>query len=119
MPDGPILFCIMCIGPPSSPGGMSVRFTEERQEFIIQWSRETVASLVNIDGYNVQVDGPNNLCGDPNTTHFVTTEQYVCSNWSSSSFGQTYTFMVSAVNCGNQLGSSSQPVTVTLQGIFC
>ena len=110
----------MCAGPPSSPGGISVRFSEdpERREFFIQWSRETVASLVGIDGYNVQVDGPDDLCGDPNTLQFVTTEQYVCSNWSSSSFGQTYTFTISAVNCGNQVGSNNQPISVTIPGMM-
>ena len=108
----------MCAGPPSSPGGISVGFSEdpERREFIIQWSRETVASLVTIDGYNIQVDGLDDLCGDPNTLQFVTTEQYVCSNWSSSSFGQIYTFTVSAINCGIQVGSNSQLIRVTIPG---
>ena len=55
------------------------------------------------------------MCEDPNLDPDA--EMYSC-EWSTAAISQTYTLHVAAVNCGDQVGPDSIPVTVSLQGIY-
>ena len=71
-----------------------------------------------VDTYFVNISGPNDLCGNVNTLQRVTERSYICSGWTMST-GQTYTFTVETAKCGGALiGPASDPVTVSLHGIY-
>ena len=99
------------------PGTPSVSFPIPREQFTITWDEPTLYMNETIDGYFVNISGPNDLCGNDssNTPQMVTERIYTCTIQTTPQQG-TYTFTVAAVNCGGNLrGPESEPVR--LQGI--
>ena len=103
--------------PPAAPGTLSVTFPIPGQQFTVTWDEPPLSMGGTVDTYFVNVSGPNDLCGSTNTLQRVTERSYECSRWSPA--GQRYTFTVAGATCGGDLrGPESEPVTVTLQGMY-
>ena len=99
------------------PGTPTVSFPIPREQFTISWDEPTLYMNETIDGYFVNISGPNDLCGNDsnNTPQMVTERSYTCTIQTTPQQG-AYTFTVAAVNCGGNLrGPESEPVR--LQGI--
>ena len=99
---------------------MSVNFGDiMMRQFTIGWNSGPDISCDPTEQYAVDISGPDDFCNPSRGLEFVDASimEYQCSNWPQSSLGQTYTFQVAAVNCGNQMGVFSDSVSVDFQGI--
>ena len=99
--------------PPSAP--TNVNFTmdgsDPQRAFVVQWSGTTVGNGADIGGYNVDISGPDDGCGERGVAQFTAVEQYRCPMPSVSGM---YTFSVSAV-CGTLEGTAVE-ADITLRG---
>ena len=92
-----------------------INFDDPQRNFIIQWSGAIVGGHVIVNGYDVDISGPDDGCRDHNVPQFTATElyQYHCPMPSAD---ETYIFRVSGV-CGTIVGNAVM-ATVTLQGVL-
>ena len=89
------------------------------QQFTLTWNEPPLNIGETVDAYFLNITGPDNTCGSVTTLQRFgnSTRSYTCSRWAPK--GQTYTFTVEAASCGGDLrGPVSDPVTVSLQGIY-